>query len=465
MAKNSKIEWTNHTANLWWGCTKVHEGCGNCYALSLAKRVGNDVWGEDKPRRQIKDVWQKLKQFQKQAEVVGEVHRVFVGSMQDIFEKSKSLVDHKGNPYMEGECEFWNTGQLRDKFFNEVVPNSPNLMFLLLTKRPSNINKYIPERWKNNPPQNVMFGTSPVNQKTANDLITQLSKVNGKRFISLEPQLNKVDLLAKVKNSDKALLETLDWVINGGESGHHKRPFNADWGRILRDDCKSKGVPFFFKQIDKIQEIPDDLLIREFPKNNIKNNNMKKTENGGYEKLTATELKGIYRVLIGKKIDLTVSNWSYNLMQVILEGVSDNNTLDINAETLFKKLFMMTDCQLLNLFIDSQSYWGIHEEVVFIMLNKLSPKQKLLEIKKTKNLVEESLKFDRNSMTELEFLMMSQSMRNDFIVFEILDEGLNIPCWSVNKKKINELLNELAENGGSFAYESIRATKEGVFKA
>jgi len=270
MAENSKIEWTHHTANLWWGCTKVHPGCDNCYALTFAKRVGNDIWGNDKPRRMIKDVWSKIGKFQKEAEKLNEVHRVFVGSMMDIFEKPMPLVDHKGNPYSEEENEIWNTGQLRDKFFNEIIPNSPNLMFLLLTKRPSNINKYIPESWKENPPKNVMFGTSPVNQETANKLILQLSEVNGLRFLSIEPQLEKIDLMTKISNEiDRVLLDMVDWVIQGGESGHHRRPFDTDWGRLIRNNCKEKGVPFFFKQIDKKLEIPQDLLIREFHVNKI----------------------------------------------------------------------------------------------------------------------------------------------------------------------------------------------------
>lgn len=270
MAENSKIEWTNHTANLWWGCTEVHEGCVNCYASKIAKRVGSDVWGNDKPRRMIKSVWSEIERFQKEAEKKNEIHRVFVGSMMDIFEKPMSLVDHKGNPYLEGEAEFWNTGQLRDKFFNEIVPKSPNLMFLLLTKRPSNINKYIPESWKVNPPKNVMFGTSPVNQATANKLIVQLSKVKGYRFLSVEPQLEEVNLLAKADDgTSRVLLDLVDWVICGGESGGKKRAFNTDWGRLLRDDCKKKDVPFFFKQIDKVQAIPEDLMIREFPELNL----------------------------------------------------------------------------------------------------------------------------------------------------------------------------------------------------
>lgn len=112
----------------------------------------------------------------------------------DVFKKPKSLVNHKGEPINEGEAEFWSKGQLRDKFFNEVVLNSPNLMFLLLTKRPSNINKYILDSLKENLPAYLMFGTSPVSQKTANDLIPQLEKVKGSRFVSIEPQSEMVDL-------------------------------------------------------------------------------------------------------------------------------------------------------------------------------------------------------------------------------------------------------------------------------
>lgn len=266
MAKNSTIEWTDHTINLWWGCTKVHSGCDNCYALSMSRRYGNDIWGNDKPRKEMPNVWNTLKKLQKNAARKNEIHRVFVNSMSDLFEKPMPLINHQGKLNVEGENEFCNTGQLRDKFFEEIVPNSPNLMFQLLTKRPSNINSYIPETWKENPPANVMFGTSPVDQKTARGLIVQLSKVNGKRFLSIEPQLKKIDLMAKIGSANNlVLLDLVDWVINGGESGNGRRPFDCDWARTLRDDCKARNVPFFFKQIDKIKSIPIDLEVREFP--------------------------------------------------------------------------------------------------------------------------------------------------------------------------------------------------------
>ncbi len=263
--KNSGIEWTHHTQNLWWGCTIVHAGCENCYARSESHRRGFSIWGDDVPRRRIKNAWDELKRFQRDAEKAGEIHRVFVGSMMDIFEKPKEMINHKKVKLTEGENEFWNTGQLRDKFFNDAVSNCPNLMFLLLTKRPSNINKNLPDSWKTNPPKNVMFGTSVVDQKTANVLIPQLYKVNGHRFLSIEPQLNQIDLTVKMKGTELRLIDTVNWIINGGESGHHRRPFDTDWGRVLRDQCKENGVPFFFKQVDKKLPIPEDLMVREFP--------------------------------------------------------------------------------------------------------------------------------------------------------------------------------------------------------
>lgn len=261
MAQNSKIEWTHHTANLWHGCTKVHEGCDNCYAETFAKRWGNNIWGNDKPRKIIMSVWKDLDKYQKLAQKKNEIHRVFVGSMMDIFEKSMPLIDSKGNNFTSS-----NTGEFRDIFFRRIIDGYyPNLLFLLLTKRPSNINKYIPESWKTNPPENVMFGTSPVNQETANTLIPQLLLVKGYRFLSIEPQLGAIDF-KKVPTDISIHWTGIDWVIQGGESGHYKRPFNLDWAYSIKQQCADANVPYFFKQIDKIQQIPIDLQIREFPK-------------------------------------------------------------------------------------------------------------------------------------------------------------------------------------------------------
>lgn len=254
--ENSKIEWTKHTNNLWTGCTKVHEGCDNCYAEALAKRWKNDVWGNDKSRKIVNSAFDKLKEYQKKAQQLGETHRVFVGSMMDVFEKPMPLVNTLGGAVIN-KGEWVKTDLLRGRFFEEISNGLyPNLLFLLLTKRETNINKYIPENWKTNPPSNVMFGASVVNQATFDRVTENLKSVNGRKFLSVEPQLDFIKL---------GNLRGIDWIIQGGESVPKKRPFNTDWARSMRDECAELGVPYFFKQIDKVQAIPEDLQIRQFP--------------------------------------------------------------------------------------------------------------------------------------------------------------------------------------------------------
>jgi protein gp37 len=145
----------------------------------------------------------------------------------------------------------------------------PNLQFLLLTKRPSNINKMIPGNWISNPPKNVIFGASISDQETAYIIVPQLLKVNGRKFLSIEPQIGKVslsDLIWKECQGEEGRVAGIDWVIVGGESGGGKREFNPDWARSLREECQTAQIPFFMKQWDKIKAVPEDLLIRQFPK-------------------------------------------------------------------------------------------------------------------------------------------------------------------------------------------------------
>lgn len=260
--ENSKIEWTSwprpdgslkpgHTQNLWHGCFNVSPGCDNCYAETLSHRWGNDVWGNDKSRKSILPAFDHLMSYQRKAAKASEMHMVFVGSMMDIFEKPMPMIDSKGVKLAI------DSGQKRTMFFDNISAGYyPNLGFLLLTKRPSNINKMIPTEWLTDPPKNIMFGCSIVNPATRDNLLPQLKAVNGRRFLSIEPQLeliNEIDLSG------------IHWVICGGESGPKRRPFNPNWGRRIRDICAEQNVPFFFKQMDKIQAIPDDLLIRQFP--------------------------------------------------------------------------------------------------------------------------------------------------------------------------------------------------------
>lgn len=248
MAENSKIEWTDHTVNLWWGCAKVHTGCKNCYAESLSNRYGNDIWGEKKKRKRIKSAFNDLAKYQKQAEKENKIVKVFMGSMMDIFEESKELL----NPKLRSET----TEKLRSKLFaNITVGHYPNLVFLFLTKRPENIVRLMPHNWFLNSPDNVWFGTSVSNMETWDKAI-ELACIPVKRFLSIEPQVGMID---------NVNVSHFDWVIQGGESGSKKRPFDINWAYKMKQICKEQNTPFFFKQIDKIQPIPQDLMIRQFP--------------------------------------------------------------------------------------------------------------------------------------------------------------------------------------------------------
>jgi protein gp37 len=92
MGKNSKIEWTNHTFNPWWGCVRVSPACKHCYAEAWAKRVGSKVWGAKAERRLFGNKhWFEPKKWDAEAKQDGERRRVFCASMPDIFEKRKEL--------------------------------------------------------------------------------------------------------------------------------------------------------------------------------------------------------------------------------------------------------------------------------------------------------------------------------------------------------------------------------------
>lgn len=254
--EKTNIEWADFTLNLWWGCTKVSDGCDNCYAEKGAKFRFKKypIWGLGTPRRKISGSFDKLKNLQDEAAAKRVIYRVFVGSMMDIFEKSMDLIDNKGKRLQQ------TTGELRDKLFTNISGGKyENLMFMFLTKRPSNINKMIPDEWKINPPVNVFFGTSPVSKATAFNFIEHLLKVKGKKFLSVEPLLERISLWPWLKDN------LIDFVIVGGESGGERRPFDSEWGRVIMDECAASNTPFFMKQIDKVKSIPYELRIRQRP--------------------------------------------------------------------------------------------------------------------------------------------------------------------------------------------------------
>jgi protein gp37 len=244
MAENSKIEWTDHTFNPWEGCTKVGAGCDNCYAETRNARYagGKSInWGMGAPRRRTSEAnWQNPIKWNANADAFfaehGRRQRVFCASLADVF-------DNEVNPH-------WR----KDLFM--LIEATPNLDWLLLTKRIGNVASMVFQSWMYEWPKHVWLGATVVNQMEADRDIPKLIQIPAKvRFLSIEPllgaiTLNHINLVYSDIKPDGSIKErkAISWVIVGGESGSNARPMHPDWASSLRDQCKVAGVPFLFKQ-------------------------------------------------------------------------------------------------------------------------------------------------------------------------------------------------------------------------
>lgn len=217
MAENSKIEWCDHTFNPWIGCTKISMACDNCYAEDMMdRRYGRVIWGSGQPRvRTTPANWRKPLKWNR--ETPGAF--VFCSSLADVF-------DNEVDPA-------WRA----DLF--ALIEATPNLVWLLLTKRIGNV-----ERMVTHLPLNVAIGATMANQLEYDR--DRIKLYDAKHtlgplftFGSFEPLLGPVIL-------DKF---APDWIIVGGESGPRARPMNLDWARSIKVQCDDLGRVFNFKQV------------------------------------------------------------------------------------------------------------------------------------------------------------------------------------------------------------------------
>lgn len=289
MSENSKIEWTDHTFNPWEGCQKVGPGCDHCYAETRNARFAGGTainWGPGAPRRRTSaSNWHAPVLWNNRARREGRRDRVFCASLADWADNAVPIE--------------WLVDLL------EVVRTTPHLDWLMLTKRIGIVlqrlqeaHSWVLDNWPavdaqplsqwltdwlecGSPPTNVWLGATIVDQEEADRDIPKLLRVPAhRRFLSMEPLLGPVDLkvyhdwLGRSEGGmwcpdcpehgvgidpaehahclgevvDAAPYEGIDWVIVGGESGPGARPMSPDWARTLRDQCKTAGVPFLFKQ-------------------------------------------------------------------------------------------------------------------------------------------------------------------------------------------------------------------------
>jgi protein gp37 len=241
MAENTKIEWATHTLNPWIGCQEMSPACDHCYARVMNERWGwVKGWGPHGERKRTSpDTWKKPLQWAKTARAMGTRPRVFCASLADVFDNQVPVA---------WRTDLWN-----------LILKTPELDWLLLTKRPQNIRKMLPSLWvQAGPFPNVWLGTTAEDQPHLEQRYRHLASVPAAvHFISYEPALGPLSL--------RDIYPVPDWVICGGESGAGARMMDPQWARDLRDECATAGVAFFFKQMTGKKPIPDDLMVRQFP--------------------------------------------------------------------------------------------------------------------------------------------------------------------------------------------------------
>ena len=248
MAETTAIEWCDSTFNPWLGCTKVSPACDHCYAEQrMDHRLHRVNWGTGQPRVRTK-TWGDPKRWNAAQDAFfaqhGRRQRVFCASLADVFDNEVPAA--------------WRVDLLR------LIEATPNLDWLLLTKRIGNVDRMLDEAgtlmpevldW---PKPNVWLGATLANREEMLRDAPKLKAVSAHvRFWSVEPMLGDLGEIPPELMPD--------WVICGGESGPGARPMHPDWARGLKQQCLAAGVPFFMKQMTKKAAIPDDLMVREFP--------------------------------------------------------------------------------------------------------------------------------------------------------------------------------------------------------
>lgn len=312
MADKSKIEWTDATFNPFVGCTKISPGCDHCYAESWAKRSGLVQWGPGAPRRRTSPAnWRKPPQWNAErffqcdrcgwrghvpgakhdakrmvfythsscgGDVVEVRRRVFCASLADVF-------DNQVDP------------QWRFDLF-ELIDSTPNLDWLLLTKRIGNVHPMVGASCEVLP--NIWLGATVVNQEEADRDIPKLLATPARvRFLSMEPLLGPVNLgrwlwaccgntttggeymgqIEEVCCGQPETRDVIDWVIVGGESGPGARPAQLQWIRSIVRQCRAAGVPVLVKQLG--HEVLDDGMSRpgeHWPAGTVRRPNPRQTE-------------------------------------------------------------------------------------------------------------------------------------------------------------------------------------------
>ncbi len=219
---------------LGWGARRSVPPCDHCYAEGWAKRTGQQHLWTGERRRTTKSKWREPIGWNEEAAAAGVRYKVFCASLADVFDNQ--VPD-------EWRAALW-----------ALIAGTPHLDWLLLTKRPQNIERMLPATWGGGWP-NVWLGTT-VENRGEQRRIAHLRSIPARiHFLCCEPLLEEI----------APDLSGIDWVICGGESGPGARFMVPDWARTLQRLCRDAGASFFMKQMTRRSPIPDDLMVREWP--------------------------------------------------------------------------------------------------------------------------------------------------------------------------------------------------------
>lgn len=251
MAEKTEIAWCDSTFNPWIGCQKVSPGCDNCYAETLMDtRYHRVKWGPHGERKRTSEAnWKlPLRWARKAREAIEDFEtgiltlrparpRVFCASLADVFDNQAPE---------QWRADLW-----------ALIDATPELDWLLLTKRPENIERML-GLWEMGIPRNVWLGTTAEDQANYDRRWPILRRVPAAvKFISYEPAIGQLRLFGDAPFPD--------WFICGGESGPGHRDMDPDWTRWVKHVCEYHGIPFFMKQMAGKKPIPEDLKMRQFP--------------------------------------------------------------------------------------------------------------------------------------------------------------------------------------------------------
>ncbi|MCM3144336.1 phage Gp37/Gp68 family protein [Brevibacillus sp. MER 51] len=247
------IEWTDVVWNPVTGCSKVSEGCRNCYAFALHDMRHKAFLEGKKLPQQYSKSFKELQLFSDRLEQPvkwKKPRKIFVNSMSDLF--------HKDVPG-------WFIKQVFD-----IMMKADWHVYQVLTKRADRMREivtaYLEHEKMDKLPPHIWIGVSVENEDANKERVHHLVKTKASvRFLSCEPLLGPIDLSVHLNWLERDTGKPyIHWIIAGGESGSNARPMRQYWVESLRDQCKEFGVAFFFKQWGEFLPHEDDDEDPEF---------------------------------------------------------------------------------------------------------------------------------------------------------------------------------------------------------